>query len=86
MGIILPALGSFILALLRILHPLLTEEGYQVAKGAKAIRIKAPRIKKELNPTTQENEKVLIGYLGVSVFDVSQLTEDNRPPQFFPEV
>jgi N-terminal domain of anti-restriction factor ArdC len=62
------------------------EEGYHVAKGTKAIRIKAPRIKKELNPKTLEKEQVLIGYFGVSVFDVSHLTPDHRPPQFFPEV
>ncbi len=58
-------------------------EGYQVAKGAKAIRIKAPWLRKKADAP---EEKELIGYLGVNVFDVSQLTQDKRPPQFFPDV
>ncbi len=57
------------------------EEGYQVAKGQKGIRIKAPIVKKD-----DAEEKHIVGFFEVFVFDVSQLTEDKRPPAFFPEV
>lgn len=62
------------------------EEGYQVAKGEKAIRVKAPRLKKNLDATSKEDEKVIVGYFGVSVFDVTQLTPEKRPPEFFPTI
>lgn len=65
------------------------EEGYQVAKGEKAIRIKAPRLKKNPEATSKDAsdaEKVIVGYFGVSVFDVSQLTPEKRPPEFFPAI
>lgn len=59
------------------------EEGYQVAKGEKGIRIKAPIIKKD---PEEEDEPHIVGFFEVKVFDVSQLTPDKRPPAFFPEV
>jgi len=59
------------------------EEGYQVAKGEKGIRIKAPIVKKD---PEEEDERRIVGFLEVKVFDVSQLTPDKRPPAFFPEV
>ncbi len=59
------------------------KEGYQVAKGERGIRIKAPMIKKD---PEIEDEKHIVGFLEVSVFDVSQLTPEKRPPAFFPEV
>jgi len=59
------------------------DEGYQVAKGERGIRIKAPMIKKD---PESEDEKRVVGFLEVKVFDVSQLTPDKRPPAFFPEV
>jgi N-terminal domain of anti-restriction factor ArdC len=62
------------------------EEGYQVAKGERAIRIKAPRLKKNPDATSKEDEKLIVGYFGVSVFDVSQLTPEKRPPEFFSTV
>ncbi len=59
------------------------DEGYQVAKGERAIRIKAPIVKKD---PSIEGESHIVGFFEVSVFDVSQLTPDKRPPTFFPEV
>ena len=58
------------------------EEGYQVKKGAVGIRIKAPIFRKKAD--SEEDEKVIAGYIGVSVFDASQLTQ--RPPTLFPDV
>ena len=59
------------------------QEGYQVAKGQKGIRIKAPIVKKDED---EVDGKRIVGFFEVTVFDVSQLTEDKRPPTFFPEV
>ncbi len=59
------------------------EEGYQVAKGQTGIRILAPRFQKVQDETTGEETHAVIGFFPVSVFDVSQLTEEKRPPQFF---
>ncbi|MEK5149089.1 MULTISPECIES: ArdC family protein [unclassified Psychrobacillus] len=43
-----------------------------VKKGEKAIRILAPRFKLEKDEITGEVEKKKVGFIGVSVFDVSQ--------------
>jgi len=43
-----------------------------VIKGQEAIRILAPRFKKQKNEVTGVEESKLIGYMGVPVFDVSQ--------------
>jgi len=59
------------------------EEGYQVAKGETGIRILAPSFKKQTNEETGEEERVVRSFVAVSVFDVSQLTPDKRPPEFF---
>lgn len=72
------------------------DEGYQVAKGAKGIRILAPSIRRiRPEPTTATtNEKTeaaeedptpktIVRFVAVSVFDVSQLTPEKRPPEFF---
>src|SRR5436305_1592688 len=48
------------------------EMGYQVAKGAKGIRILAPRPYKRRNEETDE-EAAAIWFTTVSVFDASQL-------------
>lgn len=80
------------------------EWGYQVAAGAKGIRILAPSKKKgqldqpkeedqqaadqqeQKEPTAQqakEPPKAIMRFVAVSVFDVSQLTPEKRPPEFF---
>lgn len=95
------------------------EEGYQVAKGAKGIRILAPSIRKirpgtepDIEPkaatTAEQNAEEpapavaeerrgtpshdtkadqpiqsVMRFVAVSVFDVSQLTPEKRPPEFF---
>jgi antirestriction factor ArdC-like protein len=84
------------------------EEGYQVAKGEKGIRILAPSIRKirheagssqhepgdhedqeaveEANSdkhATDSTPKTIVRFVAVSVFDVSQLTPEKRPPEFF---
>lgn len=59
-------------------------EGYQVRKGEIGIRIKAPRFRKKQD--SEDEEKILVGYIGVSVFDASQLTPEKRPPTLFPDV
>lgn len=58
--------------------------GYQVAKGAKGIRILAPRPYQVTDNETQEI-KERISFASVSVFDVSQLvnTKENPLPLFF---
>jgi antirestriction protein ArdC len=55
------------------------ELGYQVAKGETGIRILAPSIKKHKDETDEE-ERAVTGFVAVSVFDVSQLTPEHRPP------
>lgn len=54
--------------------------GYQVAKGAAAIWIRAPLLAKVPDPQTGEEVEILVGYRPVSVFDASQLANlDERP-------
>src|SRR5258706_2080199 len=59
------------------------DEGYQVAKGETGIRILAPRFQKVEDKESGEEKRVVTGFFPVSVFDVTQLSEDNRPPEFF---
>lgn len=68
------------------------EEGYQVAKGTTGIRILAPSTRKikpkqehDGSEDTDENDssKTIVRFVAVSVFDVSQLTPEKRPPEFF---
>lgn len=58
--------------------------GHQVKKGAKGIRILAPRPYMKADEETSE-EKQAVRFVSVAVFDASQLTDtDERPlPQFF---
>lgn len=60
------------------------EWGYQVSKGEKGIRILAPRLTEKLDPETKE-QKQLLYFAPVSVFDASQLVDlDKKPlPLFF---
>lgn len=60
------------------------ELGYQVAAGAQAIRILAPRPYKVKDPETGEEEE-RIGFRPVGVFDASQLADrEAKPlPSFF---
>jgi hypothetical protein len=76
------------------------EEGYQVAKGVRSIRILAPSVRRirpgptaripstsadevgNQNPDTRD-VKTIVRFVAVSVFDVSQLTPEKRPPEFF---
>ncbi|WP_051405130.1 ArdC family protein [Bacillus cihuensis] len=50
-----------------------------VKKGAKALRILAPRFKKVLDNTTNEEETKLIGFVSVPVFDCTQTEGDPLP-------
>lgn len=50
-----------------------------VVKGQKALRILAPRIKKEKDKVTGDEESKLVGFIGVPVFDVSQTEGDPLP-------
>ncbi len=76
------------------------QEGYQVAKGEKGIRILVPKFPKgykqqgaqEAHVDEEQDEKqrkakevffVTRNFTVGSVFDVSQLTPDRRPPEFF---
>jgi len=59
------------------------DEGYQVAKGETGIRILAPSMRKRTNTETGEDERVVVGFVAVSVFDVDQLTPEKRPAPFF---
>ncbi len=59
------------------------DEGYQVARGETGIRILAPSVRKRTNSETGEEERVVVGFVAVSVFDVSQLTPEKRPAGFF---
>jgi len=59
------------------------DEGYQVAKGETGIRILAPSVRKRTNTETGEEERVVVGFVAVSVFDVTQLTPEKRPADFF---
>jgi hypothetical protein len=47
--------------------------GYNVRKGEKALWIRGPMLKKVTDPDTGEVTERLIGYVGVPVFDISQL-------------
>jgi len=53
------------------------------AKGETGIRILAPSIRKKTNTETGEDERIVVGFVAVSVFDACQLTPDKRPPEFF---
>jgi len=55
------------------------ELGRNVIKGEKAIRILAPRFKKEVDELSGEDELKLIGFLGVPVFDVTQTEGEPLP-------
>jgi N-terminal domain of anti-restriction factor ArdC len=59
------------------------DEGYQVARGETGIRILAPSLRKRTNTETGEDERVVVGFVAVSVFDVTQLTPEKRPAAFF---
>ncbi len=50
-----------------------------VVKGQKALRILAPRIKKEEDEITGEEDSKLVGFIGVPVFDISQTEGDPLP-------
>lgn len=50
-----------------------------VKKGERAIRILAPRFKKEEDDQTGTEEAKLVGFIGVPVFDVSQTEGDPLP-------
>lgn len=50
-----------------------------VRKGEKAIRVLAPRFKKEKDEITGEEENKLIGFIGTPVFDVSQTEGEPLP-------
>jgi len=54
--------------------------GYQVKEGEKAIWIRGPLLRKMTDPDTGEIEQRLLGYIGVPVFDVSQLEGDVTLP------
>jgi hypothetical protein len=58
-------------------------EGYHVARGEQGIRILAPSFRKQVNEETGEEERKIAGFVAVSVFDKSQLTPENKPPEFF---
>jgi hypothetical protein len=71
------------------------EEGYQVAKGERGVRILAPSIRRLKPPDAQTQEeqgsdeeppKRIVRFVAVSVFDQSQLTPDKTPPEFFTPV
>jgi hypothetical protein len=49
--------------------------GYHVRTGEQAIWVRAPWMRKETDPDTGEITERLIGWLGVPIFDVSQLVE-----------
>ncbi len=55
------------------------EFGRNVKKGEKALRILGPRIKKEIDPDTGREEQRIVGFMPLSVFDVSQ-TEGKELP------
>lgn len=68
------------------------EAGYQVAQGEHGIRILAPSIRRTKPREVQDDDhedpdnsdaKTIVRFVAVSVFDVSQLTPEKRPPQFF---
>lgn len=50
-----------------------------VRRGEKAIRILAPKIKKEKDEVTGEENSELVGFIGVPVFDVSQTEGEPLP-------
>lgn len=54
-------------------------KGYNVKKGEKSLKILAPMFKKEVNEETGKEEKTLVGYKTVSVFDVAQTTCEKVP-------
>lgn len=56
--------------------------GYHVRKGEKALFIRGPVLKKELDLETGEIIERLVSYIALPVFDVSQLTEVPEFPDF----
>jgi hypothetical protein len=61
------------------------ELGFQVKKGATGIAIRAPWLRKEINPDTGLKEERLIGFFGTYVFDITQTEEwpEKQPPPVF---
>jgi antirestriction protein ArdC len=55
------------------------ELGRQVIKGEKALRIFAPRFKKEKDKETGKEETKMVGFITVPVFDYSQTEGDPLP-------
>ncbi|MER2009697.1 MAG: ArdC family protein [Psychrobacillus sp.] len=54
-----------------------------VRKGEKAIRVLAPRLKKEIDEITGEEQSKLIGFIATPVFDVSQTEGEPLPIEAF---
>jgi hypothetical protein len=52
------------------------ELGYQVAKGETGIWILAPSIKKQKDEESDEERRVVMGFVAVSVFDVAHLPRE----------
>lgn len=62
----------------------LQELGWQVRRGAMAIYVRGPWLRKEVDQETGEIVQKLIGYIPLCVFDVSQTVEweeGKRPPE-----
>jgi hypothetical protein len=59
--------------------------GFHVRRGERGIGIRAPLLKKEIDPVTGEIKERLTGYIETFVFDISQTAEypQKQPPPFF---
>ena len=55
------------------------KKGYNVLKGEKGLKILAPILVKKTDKKTGEEERVIVGYKTVPVFDVSQTTCGSVP-------
>lgn len=55
--------------------------GRQVRRGERSIRILAPLVVKKQDDVTEEARRVLIGFRGVGVFDISQTDGPDLPSQ-----
>lgn len=64
------------------------ELGFTVRGGERGIAIRAPWLRKEVDPDTGEKSERLIGYFAAYVFDISQTVEypEKQPPQLNQEV
>jgi antirestriction protein ArdC len=64
------------------------ELGFQVKKGETGLSIRAPWLRKEVDPTTGEKKERLTGYFATVVFDISQTQEypEKQPPAFCQEL